>query len=315
MFRRQPGKPDAIDASVHSRRSAVADSAWSAQDRLRSGSREALRAGTEGAGSAFERISYFARKRLIWPLEDRAEALGAPARSVSFGLVVLLAAAVGVGGLVWAAPDRPDRTASAPAAETAAPLAAVAPAPDKQPQPTLHGAAPVFKPTAAARQGSEVDPAKAAIGTATDPADSSTPAPATKSSPATEPLAAGASTSAAPRAKVDGPPAGPQALAVAHDFADAFVLYETGGTDAGVRTAFGATATPALSKALLERPPRLPAKVDVPKAKVLNIVAAPSHGSVFPVSISLLRVGVTSELRLEMEKPKGKRWRVTNVLG
>jgi len=55
--------------------------------------------------------------------------------------------------------------------------------------------------------------------------------------------------------------------------------------------------------------------VTVPKAKVLNIVPAPSHGSVYPLSVSLLRVGVTSELRLEMEKLKSQGWRVTNVLG
>ena len=105
------------------------------------------------------------------------------------------------------------------------------------------------------------------------------------------------------------------AIAVAEDFADAFVLYETGGTDGAVRRAFGATATPALSDALLKRPPRLPASVKVPKAKVLNVVAAPSNGGVFPVSVSLLRVGVTSELRLDMEHLKGDGWRVTNVLG
>ena len=82
-----------------------------------------------------------------------------------------------------------------------------------------------------------------------------------------------------------------------------------------MRTAFGETATPALSKALLRRPPRLPANVKVPKAKVVNVVPGPSQGGIYPVSVSLLRVGVTSELRLEMEKRKGDGWRVTNVLG
>jgi hypothetical protein len=53
----------------------------------------------------------------------------------------------------------------------------------------------------------------------------------------------------------------------------------------------------------------------VPKAKVLNVVPAPSLGGVYPVSVSLLRVGLTSELRLEMEELKGEGWRVTNVLG
>ena len=53
----------------------------------------------------------------------------------------------------------------------------------------------------------------------------------------------------------------------------------------------------------------------MPKAKVLNVVPAPSHDRIYPVSVSLLRVGLTSELRLEMEQLKGDGWRVTNVLG
>ena len=65
----------------------------------------------------------------------------------------------------------------------------------------------------------------------------------------------------------------------------------------------------------MRRPPRLPANVTVPQAKVVNVVAAPSHGRDYPVSVSLLRVGITSELRLEMEQLKDKGWQVTNVLG
>ena len=99
---------------------------------------------------------------------------------------------------------------------------------------------------------------------------------------------------------------GPAAIAVARKFAGAFVLYETGRDTAAVKTAFHATATPELAKALLKRPPRLPADVKVPKAKVLNIVAGPKHGDTYTLSVSLLRVGVTSELRLDMQKtPSG----------
>ena len=65
----------------------------------------------------------------------------------------------------------------------------------------------------------------------------------------------------------------------------------------------------------------------MPEAKVLNIVAGPRHGDAYTLSVSLLRVGVTSELRLDMQKtPAGKaadgsdesdkvRWLVTDVLG
>ncbi len=67
---------------------------------------------------------------------------------------------------------------------------------------------------------------------------------------------------------------------------------------------------------LLQRPPRLPASVEVPKAKVLNVVAGPHQGDTYTLSVSLLRVGVTSELRLDMQRdPKTGEWRVTDVLG
>jgi hypothetical protein len=221
--------------------------------------------------------------------------------------VILVAAGAGVAGLIWAAPDGPQNKTATEVAVTSPPPAETKAAAPKRAEPTLHGATPVFEP-AEAQPAGEVDPAKAIV--KSTPADS-----AAKSSSASQ---ASSSTSPSPAAQastVDGPPAGPAALSVARDFASAFVVYETGGSDGSVRNAFGETATPALSKALLRRPPRLPANVKVPKAKVVNIVPAPSHGDVYPVSVSLLRVGLTSELRLEMEQLKGDGWRVTNVLG
>ncbi|HEY8501513.1 MAG TPA: hypothetical protein VIL21_02405, partial [Solirubrobacterales bacterium] len=154
---------------------------------------------------------------------------------------------------------------------------------------------------------------KAVEASAASTANTGNPATDTISSSPTA-GAAGASTSAS-TSTVKGPPAGPAAIAVARKFAGAFVVYETGGDQSTVRKAFAATATPQLTKALLKRPPRQPAGVKVPKAKVLNIVPAPSRGEVYPLSVSLLRVGATSELRLEMEQLKNKEWRVTNVLG
>jgi hypothetical protein len=116
-------------------------------------------------------------------------------------------------------------------------------------------------------------------------------------------------------AGVTGPPAPKAAKRTARRFAQAFVVYEVGGVDGKVRRAFGQTTTVQLSKSLLRRPPRQPANVKVPKAKVVNVVAGPSKGSVYTVSVSLLRVGVTSELRLQLEQGPGKKWQVTNVLG
>ena len=309
MFKRQPGNPDAKDASAYSRRSAVADSIWSAQDRVRSGLPAGLGAIADAARRPLERASYGLRKKLIWPLQDRAEAMGAPARALATGTVVLLAAAVGVGGLIWAAPDGPRNDAGTTAvAASSQPLAVAKAGAEAPAEPTLHGAAPVFRPTKA-ELSAQVDPAKAIVKSSAtnETSDAGSSSASASSSTAT-------SSSARP-ASVDGPPAGPQAIAVAGDFAAAFVLYETGDSKSSVREAFGKTATPALAKALLRRPPRLPANVKVPKAKVVNVVPAPSHGGVYPVSVSLLRVGLTSELRLEMEQPKGDGWRVTNVLG
>jgi len=309
MFKRQPGKSDSKDASAYSRRTAAADSVWAAQDRLRSESGPALREGADRFKWPFERAAYAARKKVVWPLEDRTETMSAPARALSVAAAVLIAAGVGVAGLVWAAPDGPHETAPAAVAATPPPLVAVETAHQEAPQPTLHGAAPDFK-ASAPKASSSVDPAKAIV--------KSAPSGSTGAKPADTNAATATPSSAEPTAKaasVDGPPAGPAAISVARDFASAFVLYETGSSAGGVRKKFGATATPALAKALLRRPPRLPANVKVPKAKVVNVVPAPSSGRVYPVSVSLLRVGLTSELRLEMEQLKGDGWRVTNVLG
>jgi hypothetical protein len=127
--------------------------------------------------------------------------------------------------------------------------------------------------------------------------------------------ASGTAGKGADESELSGPPAPKAAKRVARHFAEAFVVYETGGVDAKVRSSFRHTTTKQLSKALLQRPPRQPAAVKVPQAKVVTVVAGPSTGSVYEVSVSLLRVGVTSELRLAMEQGPGNKWQVTNVLG
>jgi hypothetical protein len=261
---------------------------------------------------AVEDLSLALREHLIWPLEDRFLALGDAGRAAVAGGAVVLALGIGTGGYSLAASGGSEPTAAPVAAVTQpAPAPAPAPEPEPEPEPTLQGAAPVFK--APSEDESKVGGSQAVEAPATGAAHTGNPATDTiSSSPAAG--SAAASTSAS-TSSVDGPPAGPAAIAVARKFADAFVVYETGGDKGTVRKAFAATATPQLTKALLRRPPRQPAGVKVPKAKVLNIVPAPSHGEVYPVSISLLRVGVTSELRLEMEQLKSKEWRVANVLG
>lgn len=261
---------------------------------------------------AVEDLTLALREHLIWPVQDRFLALGDAGRAAVAGGAVVLALGIGIGGysLVSSGGSEP---AAAPVAVATQPAPSPAPAPEPKPEPkpTLQGAAPVFK--APSEGESKVTDSKAVEASAASAANTGNPATDTISSSPTA-GAAGASTSAS-TSTVEGPPAGPAAIAVARKFAGAFVVYETGGDQSTVRKAFAATATPQLTKALLKRPPRQPAGVKVPKAKVLNIVPAPSRGEVYPLSVSLLRVGATSELRLEMEQLKNKEWRVTNVLG
>jgi len=321
-MRRRTGD-DAINASDGSRFSALGDALWIAQDRVRTAARH-----------AFEWLSWAVRRWLVWPLRDRAETASTPARALGVGVLVLAAAGAGVAALLWAAPDGGKGGTTAAQVAAVEPQAAAKPSKPRQAEPgsTLQGAAPVFESDGsggiAPEAGGATPPAAASAveASASSPADGSGASSrsgseageATLSSqPDSSSPASDAATTSADKPKPErGPVAGPKAVAVARDFATAFVSYEIGGAeDPSVKEAFEATTTPQLTQALLQRPPRLPASVDVPKAKVLNIVPAPSHGGVFPISVSLLRVGTTSELRLEMEKLQGKRWRVTNVLG
>jgi hypothetical protein len=244
------------------------------------------------------------------------------------GGAVVLALGLAVGGFSLLGSGGSQQAATSPVAVVSEPAPAPAPAtpapkPKPKREPTLHGAAPVFEPADGQQTGGEPQDAGTGAGASADGAaataantgnpatDTITSSPAASTSRPAEATASNARSADLP----DGPPAGPAAIAVARKFADAFVVYETGGDEDTVRKGFGATATPELTKALMRRPPRQPAGVKVPQAKVLNIVPAPSHGTIYPLSVSLLRVGATSELRLEMEQLKNQGWRVTNVLG
>jgi hypothetical protein len=242
----------------------------------------------------------------------------------------------------------------APTATTLAPAAKPQKKTAKPSGPTLHGAAPDFSPAQNVKAGvgdgkavgqeavsgdtGGVAAERGAAGSGTNGNGSDAPASSAKigsTAAATASAAAQAETLSNDRAdaatndgtagagadeteasaELSGPPAPKAAKRVARHFAQAFVVYETGGVDSKVRKTFGQTSTRQLSKSLLHRPPRQPASVKVPRAKVVNVVAGPSKGTVYTVSVSLLRVGVTSELRLELEQGPGKKWQVTNVLG
>jgi hypothetical protein len=156
-------------------------------------------------------------------------------------------------------------------------LAATAPIPLTQAQPaTLEGVAPEFTPAAAA------NPAAAAP-------------------------------QAAPQ------PTGPGPASVAWRFSQAFVDYEIGQSEAKTAQTFAETASPVLAKALSEDPPRLPNGTPVPAARVLNVVLANETPKNDPTqvtaSVSLLRVGTVSEVRLTLVKGEHDVWKVSEVLG
>jgi hypothetical protein len=287
-------------------RSSISDAALAVEERLVWGGADALRAIADVVKWPFERALWAIERGLVWPLEERTGRWSEPLRVAGAVAVTLLAVSAGVFGLIWASGSggssaQPTQQASAPivtpSVTSAAPKEGLA-----QAAPVLQGAPPDFTPAASAKATNgpvAAEAPEAAVGTnsagTTEPAPTSSPETATA-------------------ARVV--PAGPAAAKVARRFAGAFVLYETGRTDARVRTAFAATATPRLSRTLLRRPPRLPANVKVPKAKVLNLVPGPTHGETHTLSVSLLRVGVTSELRIDVQRDaKTGEWRVTDVLG
>jgi hypothetical protein len=271
----------------------------------------APRAALERAKRPFQRVAWSFQEHLIWPVQDRLPRPARPGRLLAAGA---FAAAVGIGvaGALLLASGGSGVATSTEATVAAAPAPKPEPVrsqPKPDPAPTLQGAAPVFKVPK-----KDSDPAATAP-KPEQPAPSSPSSAAASSSPATDKISSAPAAASAQASSAAPAPAGPAAIAVAHEFADAFVVYETGGVEPAVRDAFGKTASERLSKALLRRPPRLPANVEVPKAKVVNVVAAPSRGPVYPVSVSLVRLGVTSELRLSMEQRKDEEWRVTDVLG
>jgi hypothetical protein len=272
---------------------------WNGGKRLRSAS-DVLR-------WPFERIAWAFERKLAWPVAERAGGLGAPLRGVGVAAVVLMAVGVGVLGLVWASSG--GGTATSEEAARAPAVAAVVRSAHEPaaPEPALQGAAPDFTP----ETGGEASPADPGP-PATEETGEAAGAGSTVDAATTFSTASASSSSTSAKAV----PAGPAAMKVARRFAGAFVLYETGRSDAGVRTAFGETASPRLAHALLQRPPRLPANVKVPKAKVVNVVPGPQHGGTHTLSVSLLRVGITSELRIDVKRDeKSGDWQVTDVLG
>jgi hypothetical protein len=292
-------------------RPALSRAGWAVEDRFVWGGADLLRSVFEIVRWPFERVAWALERGAIWPLQRRTAGWSDELRAGGAAALVLLAVGAGVLGLVLASGSG-GSGGGAPAVEashlTPQPIATSAPSSEPaQKAPVLHGATPDFTPEHQVGAGKAV-----AAAPVHEASESTTSSP----TPAADEAAATLSSTGSPDATTKIVAVGPAATEVAHRFAGAFVHFETGQVDKGVRTAFASTATPELARSLLHRPPRLPANVKVPRAKVLNIVPGPKHGSSYTLSVSLLRVGITSELRIEMERdPTSHEWQVTDVLG
>jgi hypothetical protein len=252
----------------------------------------------------FERIAWAIERGLLWPLRERFAGRTPSGRGVGAAALVAIAVAALLAGVLLRPGDgaRPERVAVATPAP--APTAAPRPSATQQRGPALHGVPPSF----GVDEGVGVSKAAGGDESAAEPETSGSAAETSAEAPFSE-GGAGATTSSAKPV-----PAGPAAMKVARRFSEAFVFYEIGQRPAQAKTVFGETATPQLATALGERPPRLPADAKVPKARVVNLVPGPRAGKAYTVSVSLLRVGLTSELRLELNKKQGS-WVITDVRG
>jgi hypothetical protein len=281
-------------------RSSLADAAWAVEDRVVWGTADLVRGAAGTVGGPFERIAAVFQEWVVLPFEDLTAGWSDWLRRLSLALVGVLAIGAVAAGIALSNSGGGNgsaevaKTFNGQPASVPVRVSKIAAAPDG---PVLHGVQPRFTPTASASAASaaSLKGATAASGDA---------ATVLKSEP-----------SSSSAAKDGEKVAGPAAMDVAHRFAEAFVLYEIGKTDAKVRSDIAATASPVLTQALLKRPPRLPANVKVPEAKVLNIVPGPKQGDSYTLSISLLRLGATSELRIDMQRDKSGRWQVTDTLG
>lgn len=268
------------------------------------GGAEALRGIVDVVKWPFERVIWAVERGLVWPLEERTGDWDPQLRALGVAALALLAAGAGVLGLLWASGSGNGGTSSAPEASTpvAAPVV-------RQATPSASAAAPVL-------QGAKPDFADAPKSSVSKSPSSGAESNAATSGSTAKVAKSASSSSSDPASTSAVKPAGPAATKVARQFAGAFVLYEIGRKTSQVETTFNETATPRLAHELLRRPPRQPAGVKVPKAKVLNVVAGPHKGDTFTLSVSLLRVGVTSELRLSMQRdPKTGVWQVADSLG
>lgn len=280
-------RPPRLRRAVHRATWPLRRAAWALEEKIFWNSADRARPAIDSARWPLERLAWAIQRRAIWPAQDRFRAFKRPTQAVVATALVGAATMAGAVGALL----------GAPAAETATPAAAVAPAAIisastetiRTDAPPLRGATPSF-------ESGRTDQRQRVV-------------PRGKATPVDEAVSAPVAPAAIDPAETPN-----MAMKTAERFAKAFVTYEIGKADAKVGKAFRETATASLVKALAQRPPRLPADVDVPKARVLNVVAGQRLGRTLSVSVALVRLGATSELRLQLDKTRAG-WLISDVRG
>ena len=255
------------------------------------------------------RFGWFIEKYLLWPIADSFRAIGrgiaripnafryrSPMAYIGVTLMLTLTAGA-IAAAVYFYKQQEDKGQDPAVATTAVPTETVVPSvptPTTTPttvedttpnsgdvDQTLQGVVPNFQTSGKTKQsGAGADsPAGKLPGTVVRPS----PVP-------------------------DSPP-----LKVAHRFATIFANYEVGGK--GAAKQFSSVATAKLARELRGNPPRLPSNGQIPKATVVNVVAGKRSGDSLDASVSLMRSGAASELRLDLVREKGKGWLVDEVRG
>ena len=248
------------------------------------------------------RLGWFLEKHLLWPIGDsfrrftNAFRYRSPLAYIGATLMVAVTAGA-IAAAVYFYNQSKDNGSDPVVATTAIPAETVVPS---TPTPTT---APTTVEDTTPNSGNADDTLQGAVPSFT--ASSKKKSAAAKSSGSTQKLPG---TVVRPAPVPKSPP-----LKVAHSFATTFVSYEIGGKGAAKK--FSATATPELAKELRQNPPKLPSTGQIPKATVVNVVAGKKTGDKLEASVSLMRSGAASELRLTLIRKKGKGWLVSEVRG
>jgi hypothetical protein len=251
-----------------------------------------------------KRLWWFFEKHFLWPVADSFRAIK---RAVSYrsplayigatAMICVTAGAVAAAVYFYDQANTADPApvvAEAPLgsetviAPVSPPATTAAPAAQPAGDETLNGVVPQFPNRSGSNSGSTGQDGQSG----SDSGSSGTGLPATVVRPS------------------PAPKGGP--LKVAHGFAESFVGFEIGERKATRELADNATKK--LARELRSDPPRLPSNGQVPKATVMNVVAGKKKGDRMEISVSLMRSGATSELRLALKRTDGK-WLVSEVRG